>query len=168
MNSEQLEQSRLEQDINQYRDTVFAVAIGYAKNIHDADDIAQNVFFKLYQRKKDFVSEEAKKAWLIRVAVNEAKDLLKSAWRKNTTDLDESLIYHPNDDLGLHDYLKNLKPKYRTVIYLYYYEGYSVKEVAHILKIPQATVMTQLKRARAQLKEMIINDEKEEHCYDKL
>ena len=158
----------LENDINNYRNTVFAVAIGYVKNIHDADDIAQNVFFKLYQRslkRKGFVSEEAKKAWLIRVTINEAKDLLKSAWKNNTCELDESLVAHENDKLGLHDYLKNLKPKYRTVIYLYYYEGYSVKEVAGILKIPQGTVMTQLKRAREQLKEMLENDEKEGYYY---
>jgi RNA polymerase sigma-70 factor (ECF subfamily) len=154
---QELEQSKLEHDINRYRDTVFAVAIGYVKNIHDADDIAQNVFFKLYKsyKKKDFSCEEEKKAWLIRVSVNEAKDLINSAWRNKICELDESLIMPENDEFGLHDYLKNLKPKYRTVIYLYYYEGYSVKEVAGILKIPQNTVMTQLKRAREQLKKMI-------------
>jgi RNA polymerase sigma-70 factor (ECF subfamily) len=152
------------------------VAIGYVKNIHDADDIAQNVFLKLYlesQSKKSerFPTEEAKKAWLIRVTINESKNLLKSAWRKNACDLDESMVARDSftgQDLELHDYLKRLKPKYRTVIYLYYYEGYAAKDVAKILKIPQATVLTQLKRAREQLKEMLVNEnETEGYCYGK-
>jgi RNA polymerase sigma-70 factor (ECF subfamily) len=88
--------------------------------------------------------------------------LLKSAWRKNTCKLDESLVARDNfvgHDLELHDYLTRLKPKYRTVIYLHYYEGYTAKDIAAILKIPQATVLTQLKRAREQLRKMIVNED---------
>jgi len=176
----------LRESIIKYRPTVFSVAIGYVKSSHDADDIAQNVFLKLYLCKKSFASEEARKAWLIRVTINESKDLLRSAWRKNTCEIDESIIAKENDSFGLYEYLKNLKPKYRTVIYLYYYEGYSAKEIAAILKTPQATVLTQLKRARELLKEDIIaseqghpaarrarskapfaRSEKEEHCYER-
>jgi RNA polymerase sigma-70 factor (ECF subfamily) len=64
--------------------------------------------------------------------------------------------------------LRTLKPKYRTVIYLYYYEGYSTNEIAKILKITQSNVTTQLKRAREQLKEIIIDDNKEDNSYGKL
>jgi RNA polymerase sigma-70 factor (ECF subfamily) len=158
----------LSESIAKYRSTVFGVAIGYVKNSHDADDIAQNVFLKLYKKQDGFVSEEARKAWLIRVTINESKDLLKSAWRNNTCCLDESLIAHTNDDLGLYDYLKRLKSKYRAVIFLHYYEGYTAKDIAEILKIPQSTVLTQMKRAREKLKEIIINEEKEDFCYGKL
>ncbi|MCL2632972.1 MAG: RNA polymerase sigma factor [Oscillospiraceae bacterium] len=159
-----MENNNFSESVKMYRDTVFRVALGYVKNIHDADDITQNVFFKLYKRKKAFITEEAEKAWLIRVAINEAKDLLKSAWKNNTTGLDESMVIPFSNDTGVYDYVKSLKPKYRTVIYLHYYEGYSSKEIANILRIPQSTVTTQLKRAREQLKEIII---KEEHSYGK-
>jgi len=168
-----LSRDELSEIILKYRDTVFRVALGYVKNTHDSDDIAQNVFIKLYRYDKDFVTEDALKAWLIRVAINEAKDLLKSAWAHNRGDLDESLAAPDyDDDIGVYDYVKNLKPKYRTVIYLHYYEGYSTKEISKLLKMPQSTVTTQLNRARKQLKEDIERDQcdmdKEEERYGKL
>jgi len=155
----------LSKSVTAYRDTVFRVALGYVKNVHDADDVTQNVFMKLYNYNKDFKDDEAQRAWLIRVTVNQSKDLLKSAWKKNRSDLDESIAAPVYDEFGIHDYVKNLKPKYRTVIYLHYYEGYSTKEIALILKIPQSTVTTHLNRARKQLKENIT---KEEDNYGKL
>jgi RNA polymerase sigma-70 factor (ECF subfamily) len=143
---------------------VFRIALGYVKSIHDADDIAQNVFVKLLTKGKVFDSAEAEKAWLIRVAINESKNLLKSAWRRKTAELDESLAAPGYENLRLHEYVKKLSAKYRTVIYLHYYEDYKAKEIAAILKIPAATVLTQLKRAREQLKEML---EKEEDFYER-
>jgi len=149
-----------------HKDTVFRVALGYVKNIHDAEDIVQNVFLKLCRHTKAFPTYEDEKAWLIRVTINESKNLLKSAWKKNRNTLDESLTVpysmDSKEESELYNYVKGLKPKYRTVIYLHYYEGYSTKEIAAILKISQTAVTTQLTRARAQLKENIVNDEKEE------
>ena len=153
------EQNNLTESIEKYRNTVFQIALGYVKNIHDADDIAQNVFMKLYNSNKNFDTAEKEKAWLIRVTINEAKDLLKSVWRKRRADLDESMTAPENGDLSLYEYVKALKPKYRTVIFLFYYEGYSSKEIAEILKIPQSTVTTRLKRAREQLKSDITSEE---------
>ncbi|MCL1903637.1 MAG: RNA polymerase sigma factor [Oscillospiraceae bacterium] len=155
----------LTESVIAYRDTVLRVALGYMKNIHDAEDIAQNVFMKLYNCEKSFPSKEAEKAWLIRVTINEAKNVLGSAWfrnRGNMNERDEGLIapgYMNPDDLNVYDYVKTLNPKYRTVIYLYYYEGYSTKEISSILKISQSTVTTQLKRARKQLKDTIEKEE---------
>ncbi|MCL1823602.1 MAG: RNA polymerase sigma factor [Oscillospiraceae bacterium] len=157
-----MEREILTDMIEKYRGVVFRAALGYIKNIHDADDIAQNVFVKLMEKNKTFLSEEEKKAWLIRVAINEAKNLLKSAWFKKRADLetlDESLANPAGDNFKLHDYIKGLKPKYRTVIFLHYYEGYTAKEIAGILKIPQSTVLTQLQRAREQLKIIITKEE---------
>ena len=139
--------------------TVFHVALGYVKNIHDADDIVQNVFLKLLNKSSDFANEEARKAWLIRVTINESKDLLKSTWFRKRTELDESVAMPQNDDFGIYDYVKALKPKYRTIIYLYYYQQYSTEEISKILKIPKSTVTTQLHRARARLKESIIKED---------
>jgi len=159
---------KLSKSIVKYRDTVFRVALGYVHNIHDADDISQNVFMKLYSLNKEFITDEAEKAWLIRVAINEAKDLLRSAWFKNRDDcFDESLISPAYNAPELYDYVKKLKPKYRTVIYLHYYEGYSTKEISKIMKLPQSTVTTHLSRARKQLKQNIEEEEGEKN-YGKL
>jgi len=149
--------------VSKYRKTIFHIALGYVKNIHDADDIAQNVFLKLHSKSDGFVSEEARKAWLIRVAVNESKNLAKSSWsqkRDGLDDLDESLAVEDNSsDTSLHEYIRQLKPKYRTAIYLFYYEGYSAKEISRILKISVSTVSTHLHRAREQLKEIIVKED---------
>jgi len=156
-----VELEELSESVRKYRNTVFRVAMGYVKNTHDADDIAQNVFFKLYTKGKSFVSDEAQKAWLIRVTINQSKDLLKSVWRnkRDNSEISEQGLAAPEYGYTeLRDYVKGLKPKYRTVIYLYYYEGYSVNEIAVILKMPKSTVTTQLKRAREQLKEIIIKE----------
>jgi len=151
-----MEQNRLVTSIEKYHATVFRVALGYAKNYHDAQDITQDVFFKLYKHDREFPSDESEKAWLIRVTINEAKNLLKSAWLRKRADLDENLIAPEDCNLGLYEYVQRLKPNYRTVIYLYYYEEYSAKEIASILKKPQATIETQLRRARGYLKKLMI------------
>ena len=145
----------LAESMEKHLKTVFRVSLGYVKNIQDAEDITQNVFFKLYRHKKEFTSEEAIKAWLIRLAINESKDLLKSAWFKKRSDLDESLAMPENIDLDLYEYIKQLKPIYRAVIYLYYYDGYSTNEIANILKKPLSTVKMQLQRSRKYLKEIL-------------
>ena len=161
----------LSTSVVKHRDTVYRVALGYVKNVHDADDITQNVFMKLYNHTRGFETEESRKAWLIRVAINECKDLLKSIWRANRADLteisDESLVAPVYDEFGLCEYVRALKPKYRTVIYLHYFEGYSTKEIGRILKMPQSTVTTHLNRARKQLKQDILDEnEKERNNYE--
>jgi len=148
--------------IDDYRPMIFKIAYGYVKNVHDADDITQDVFLKLCRRNKPFTSEEYRKAWLIRVTVNQSKSMLTSVWKTRVTNLDnlnESEMAQKNlsdDGLELYEYVKNLKPKYRTIIYLFYYEEYSVKEIASILGIRVTTVTSQLNRARGQLKSMIL------------
>ena len=153
-----MESDRLSEFMEKYLNTVFRVTLGYVKNIHDAEDITQNVFFKLYSHNKDFESDSAVKAWLIRVAINESKDLLKSSWFKSRDSLDESLVAPAESDYGLYEYVKRLKPIYRTVIYLYYYEGYSTNEISEILKKPLSTVKMQLQRSRKYLKEILENE----------
>jgi RNA polymerase sigma-70 factor (ECF subfamily) len=140
---------------------VFRIAFGYTKNVHDADDIAQEVFLKLFKTDVEFASDENVKAWLIRVTINQSKSLLRSVWKTRRGDLTEFMAAEDSlsdDCYGLYEYVKDLKPKYRTIIYLYYYEQYSVKEIAEILKIRETTVTTQLSRARSQLKEILLEE----------
>ncbi|MCL1832215.1 MAG: RNA polymerase sigma factor [Oscillospiraceae bacterium] len=158
---------KIAESIGKYHATVYRVALGYVKNTHDADDITQDVFFKLYRHNKDFVSDEAQKAWLIRVAVNESKNLLKSAWFRKRADLDESLAAPENDNAWVYEYVQKLKPKYRTVVYLHYYEKYTAKEIAAILGKPQSTIESQMRRSKEQLRKLLTDDGiKEECCYE--
>ena len=155
----------LEMAIKEYRPTIFKIAYGYVKNVHDADDIAQDVFVKICRRDKPFESEENKKAWLIRVAVNQSKSLLTSVWKTRVTNISDETTEDEKasanlmgESSELYEYVKTLKPKYRTILYLYYYEEYSVKEIAEILKIRQTTVTTRLNRARGKLKETLLEE----------
>jgi len=144
-----------------YLDMVYRIALGYVKNGADADDVAQAVFLRLWKRRPDFDGETHAKRWLIRVAINESKRLLCAPWR-SASPLEEQIERAAEEDAHreLLDALRQLKPKYQTVIYLFYYEGFSTKEIAETLSIPQGTVLTRLKRAREQLKNELTEAEK--------
>jgi len=140
--------------VHLYKDTIFRLAYSYTKNHFDADDVTQNVFISLYKTDKVFQSEAHIKHWLIRVTVNECKKLWRSPWRK-TEDLDEYANLMPFEDehhSDLFQAIMALDKKYRTVIVLYYCEGYSISEIAEILNIPTGTVGTRLDRARRKLR----------------
>lgn len=149
MNDEQF--TRL---VRRYIDTVFRVALNYLRNPADAEDITQTVFEKLLRERKAFESEEHIRNWLIRVAVNECKKLLRSPWRK--VEAIEDYLTAVSFDNPAHSELYRavmcLPKKYRIVIYLHYYEGYSTQEIGGIMKIPKNTVCSHLKRGRELLR----------------
>jgi len=130
----------------------------------DAEDIVQDTFLRLYQYKKPFSDEEHKKAFLLRVASNLCKDLRKSAWFRKRTTLDENTpadnCFNESEDI-LREYVLRLKPNYRAAIFLFYYEGFSIKEIATILKLSETAVTTRLNRARSQLKTQLADHEEE-------
>ena len=137
-----------------YMDMVFRLAFGYVKSCADADDVTQAVFLRLWKRRPTLENEQHAKHWLLRVAINESKRLLCAPWRKNEPlDNYDALPTLPSPAHSeLLDALLRMKPKYRTAIYLHYYEGLSTKEISGVLGIPQSTVLTHLRRAREQLK----------------
>ena len=149
MNDEQF--TRL---VRRYIDTVFRVALNYLRNPADAEDITQTVFEKLLRERKAFESEEHIRNWLIRVAVNESKKLLRSPWRK--VEAIEDYLTAVSFDNPAHSELyravMGLPKKYRMVIYLHYYEGYSTQEIGEIMRIPKNTVCSHLKRGRELLR----------------
>ena len=108
---------------------------------------------------KSFESDEHCKAWLIRVAINLSKNLLKSFRYAHTEELDEAIPMESADDCALADALSALPPKYRAVIHLHYFEGYSAKEIAKILGLTVTTVTTRLARARERLKALMTSEE---------
>ena len=164
-----LTHEQLNADVAEYRAAVFRLAFGCTGSRFDADDIAQEVFFKLYKYEKPFKDDEHKKAFILRVTVNLCKNLQKSAWFNKRTDYEnyketfksapDSVYYAVNEqESELRETILQLNPKYRAVIYLFYYEGYTAAETAKILKISESNVTTRLNRARNQLKTQLINN----------
>ena len=141
--------------IEQYADMVRRICMIHLKNYEDAEDIFQTVFLKYVLRSEPFDSPEHEKAWIIRVTVNACRDLLKSFFRSRTVSLDQ-LIEKPQDMPEDHsDILEavlELPARFRDVVYLHYYEGYSAPEIGRILKKNPNTVYTLLARARQLLK----------------
>ena len=141
--------------IEQYADMVRRICMIHLKNYEDAEDIFQTVFLKYVLRSEPFDSPEHEKAWIIRVTVNACRDLIKSFFRSRTVSLDQ-LIEKPQDMPEDHsDILEavlELPARFRDVVYLHYYEGYTAPEIGRILKKNPNTVYTLLARARQLLK----------------
>lgn len=156
-----------EKIVTKYMDTVYRIAISHTKDAQDADDVVQQTFVKLLTKHVNFTDEEHLKRWLIRVCINECNSLFSSFWRKNVNLFDNNLqgenvetkSYEPSftmqEDSDLYEAVKMLPAKCRIVVYLFYYEGYSTKEIADIIKVREATVRTRLVRARKLLKEVL-------------
>ena len=141
--------------VERHGDMVFRLAYSYLKNRADAEDVMQETLLKLYTEQKDFESPEHEKHWLLRVAANECRKLLRSPWRRRTGSLDETeetAVFDRPAQSELFRQVMALPPKYRAAVYLYYYEGYSVKETGELLGAKASTVQTWLMRARGQLK----------------
>ena len=150
-----------------YGDTVYRVAYHALNNPADAEDVAQTVLLRLYEHKKEFESEEHMNHWLLRVAVNESRKLLRSFWRRTSVPLEEWRETAAPEDPAKAEVLEAvmaLEPKYRLAVYLYYYEGLSVAEAAAAMRANPSTVQTWLLRARERLRKSL-TEEKEESVY---
>lgn len=148
--------------VGKYRANVYRLALCYTKNRADAEDVTQDTFFRLYEKSPSFMLDEEAKAWLLRTAANRCKDLLKSHWYKFSEPLTEELQAPAEEEGGgaeLLDALSKLKPKTRTVLYMYYYEEYSVKEIAELTGDTETSVTSQLWRGRKRLKELLKKDD---------
>ena len=138
-----------------YADMVYRIAYRYVKNPMDTDDVFSEVFLAYFKKQRTFESEEHRKAWLIRVTINCAKDFLGQ--RAQLQQLHEETLPDqsaPDADtyMDLHEAIEQLRPEYREVIKLYYLDDLSVKQIAQVLDKNENTVKTQLSRARETLK----------------
>lgn len=115
--------------------------------------MCQTVFLKLMEQAH--ITPGKEKAWLMQVTANECRNLLRSSWWRKTTPLDETIPAHMQEYGHVYQAVMGLRPKYRVVIYLRYYEAYSTQEIAQLLKISQSAVTTRLNRARQTLKEQL-------------
>ena len=144
-----------EQIVRTYADMVYRIACRYVNNSIDADDVFSEVFLAYFKKERTFESEEHRKAWLIRVTINCAKDFLEQ--RSRMQPLYEERVVEaaaPDTDtyMDLHAAIEQLRPEYREVIKLYYLDDLSVKQIAQILDKNENTIKTQLSRAREMLK----------------
>lgn len=152
-----MEQS-MKELVERYRDNLFAIAFNICKNAADSDDIVQETFVQYYLTKQKFESEQHIRAWLIRVAINKAKNVTRTFWRQHKVSLEEymeTLVFEAPEDEALFETVMALPQKYRLVIHLYYYEEYSVHEIAAALKLTESNVKVRLSRARGMLKEQL-------------
>lgn len=139
-----------------YKDDVYRLAVSYTHSVQDAEDVCQTVFLKLMEQ--DAITPGKEKAWLMQVTANQCRSLLRSVWRKKMAPyeeeiLKEEILFEQPVLYGLWECIRKLKPKYRVVVYLFYYEGYVTKEIAEILHISNTAVTTRLSRARQILME---------------
>jgi RNA polymerase sigma-70 factor (ECF subfamily) len=140
---------------------VYRVCFSYMKNKADTDDVVADVFTKLLKSGTTFKSAEHEKAWLLRTAINKCKDYLKHWWhsRADIADYEYLETANPFQESELSKAILKLPERYKAVIYLYYYEGYSTLEVAQILKKPQSTIFYHMREARKLLKGVLENEE---------
>ena len=145
--------------VEQYADTVRRICMIHLKNYADTEDIFQTVFLKYVLSSVSFESKEHEKAWIIRVTVNACRDLLKSFFRSRTVPLEE-LVREPaaaptGEDREVLEAVLSLPGKYKDVVYLHYYEGYTAPEIGQILGKNTNTVYTLLTRAKGLLRERL-------------
>lgn len=144
---------RFERLFSTYSKDIFRLAYSYVLNRHDAEDIVQRTFYKLYKHiKKLSISDAEIKKWLFRVASNESKDILKSPSHKNLKiSFDETKEVVQNDD-DFTSTLVDVSKNCRIALYLYYYEGYNIKEIAKIIRKSESAVKMRLSRGKEELK----------------
>lgn len=157
-----MEKEQFEYYFKEYHSLIFRVAFTEVRSHADAEDILQEVFLRLLRYRPEFESREHEKAWILRITINLCKDFLKSKWNNSTVAMDKipetekvyfKLPYAESDDTLWA--VMELKERYRQPLYLFYYEDYSVKEIAKVLNMPENTVKTNLKRGREAVKELL-------------
>lgn len=155
-----MDEKELTRLVEKFSGTVYRAAYCCLRNSADADDITQDTFLALYTSNVDFTGDEHIKAWLIRVAVNRCRNLLRSFRYRTSVPLDEAadITTVPVHRDSLLPVLMKLKPKYRVALYMFYYEDIPIRQIAEILGEKPTAVTTRLTRARQQLKQLLIKE----------
>ena len=141
--------------IDKYKNNLYVIAFNICKNVQDSEDVVQDTFIQYISLKKDFETEQHIRAWLIRVAINKAKNKNKTFFRRNILPLEDymdTLTFESDESSELFEKVMGLSEKFRIVIHLFYYEDYSIKEISNILRISESNVKVRLSRGRILLK----------------
>ena len=155
-----MSREEFEKIAEKYMDTIYRVAYSWMKNQHDANDVTQIVLLKFYKTTKSFESDDHIKNWLIKVTVNECKMIFRSPWSKteDITDYAQTLGFEEEQHYDLFQAVMKLDKKYSVPLMLFYYDGYSTKEISSMIGVPEKTVSTRLFRAKAKLKNYLKED----------
>ena len=153
-----MDSEKLADLFRKYGDDVFRLAYSYLGSRADGEDVCQSVFLKLAEGKTVLLPGK-EKSWLLTCAANLCKSQLRSFWRRNVGELDETLPFREQSDQELWDAVMALPPKYRAVIHLYYWEGYDQGEIGEILHLSRTAVQTRMSRARDMLRKELSDDE---------
>ena len=154
--------------VKKYSDMLYKICIVILCNEQDVQDAIQDTFCRYLEKKPEFRNEEHEKAWFIRTTINVCKDLLKAKWNRDIVRLEEWDSDDKVPDAGgdvfdeLREAILSLPEKYRVPIHLYYYEEYSVREIARLLHRTESAIQTQLQRGREKIKQKMEGSEKNE------
>lgn len=136
---------------------VYKLALVLLGSVADAEDVAQTVFLKIWEKNPKFHDVNHETAWLLTTTRNLCRDLQKSYYRKHRTAIEDApekaVSFASNADNEIWQALQSLPEKYRVVLYLYYYEGYPVKDLSILLGRGISTLQTRLATGRKLLKE---------------
>jgi RNA polymerase sigma-70 factor (ECF subfamily) len=139
--------------VAQYGNMLYKLASAQLNNKSDAYDALQDVMLKIHDVKPHWNDEEHLKAWLLRSVINKCRDYNKSYWNRKTTALDEAFGVSTTDpDFELQNAVAGLPEKYRVTLYLHYYEGYKISEIAKILNVGESGVKKRLVKGREMLR----------------
>ena len=151
--------TQMQQLIAEYGPTVYRLAMAQLRHREDADDTYQDVFLKLIHHQPQFENPTHQKAWFIRVTINCCKDRLKKASRRDLPLEEMEPRSEDPDRFALREALGRLSEQARTLVHLYYYEGYTSEEIGALLAMNPSTVRSKLKRARGKLKDFMTEGE---------
>ena len=151
--------------VEKYLKMVYRISFHYFGNREDAEDVSQDVFIKLYSSKISTKNDEEIKAWLIRVTTNTCHSYFRNPFRRKRIDIDENEIADIVDTGSseqdivnrkvVMDAVMSLPEHYRIIVYLFYYEEYSIGQISNILRIKETTIQTRLSRAREKLRSVL-------------
>lgn len=150
----------LSEVVERYQRNIYVAAYAIVRNSDDANDVVQDTFLQYYTKIRQFESEEHIKAWLLRVAINKATDMMRSFWRRfrseENTDIHGTMpaILTERERL-LNEAVIQLPLKQRIVIHLHYYEDYSIREIADILGLTESSIKMRLMRGRENLRKAL-------------
>lgn len=145
--------------VEKYSELVYKLALSRTKDSFSAADVFQDVFYRYFKNRPCFSSGEHEKAWIIRVTINCSISTLSAFWKKHTVPIDETLAAEQPELCEVYEVVMQLPKKYRTVIFLFYYEGFTITEIANMMNLKENTIKSHLFRARNLLKERLGNYE---------
>ena len=144
--------------IETYRNNLYVAAFQVCRNAQDAEDVVQDTFIQYWTQNKEFESQEHIRAWLLRVAINKAKNKARSFFRRNAVPLEDymqTLTFDSEESSELFEAVMNLPEPYRIVIHLFYYEDWNIREISEILHTSVSNVKVRLSRGRTLLKNVL-------------